>query len=164
MSDLLGLSLQPKDLNTLQVCVRAIIVFVAALIMVRFAHRRFMSKMSAFDVILGFVLSSMLARAINGSAPFLPTLAGGVVLILLHRIISVISFHSDRFGYLVKGDARTLVENGVRQRAALQSEGISDKDLLEEIRLNGNLGSWEEVKTATLERNGQVSVVHRQKS
>lgn len=159
MSDFLGLGLQPKDLNTMQVCLRAIIVFAAALIMVRLAHRRFMSKMSALDVILGFVLSSMLARAINGSAPFLPTLAGGLVLILLHRVISAISFHSDRLGVLVKGEAKNLVENGVRRESALRSAGISDKDLLEEIRLNANLGSWEEVKTATLERNGQVSVV-----
>jgi len=30
---------------------------------------------------------------------------------------------------------------------------------MEEIRLNGNLGFWEQVKNATLERNGQVSVV-----
>jgi len=159
MSDLLGLGLQPKDLNSLQVCLRSVIVFVGALIIVRLAHRRFMSKMSAFDVILGFVLSSMLARAINGSAPFLPTLAGGLVLVLLHRIISIISFYSDAFGCLVKGDSKTLVKDGTRKEDALRSEGISDKDLLEEIRLNGNLGSWQEVKTATLERNGQVSVV-----
>src|ERR1044071_1670656 len=129
MSDLLGLTLQPKDLNSLQVCLRAVIVFAATLIIVRFAHRRFISKLSAFDVILGFTLSSMLARAINGSAPFLPTLAGGLVLVLMHRLISAISFYSDWFGCLVKGDAKILVENGVRQQAALRSERISDKDL-----------------------------------
>ena len=162
MSDLLGLNLQAKDLNSLQVGLRAVIVFVAALIIVRVGHRRFMSKMSAFDVILGFVLSSMLARAINGSAPFLPTMVGGLVLVLLHRLFSVISFYSDTFGCLVKGNAKTLVQNGVRDQAALRSEGISDKDLLEEIRLNGNLSSWQEAKTATLERNGQVSVVKDQ--
>jgi uncharacterized membrane protein YcaP (DUF421 family) len=162
MSDLLGLGLQPKDLTTLQVCLRSILVFVAALVIVRVAHRRFMSKMSAFDVILGFVLSSMLARVINGSAPFLPTLAGSIVLVLLHRLISTIAFYSDTIGSVVKGEAKTLVENGVRNEAALRSEGISDKDLLEEIRLQGNLGSWEEAKKATLERNGQVSVVKNQ--
>lgn len=161
MSDFLGLNLKPQDLNSLQVGLRAIIVFVAALIMVRIAHRRFLSKLSAFDVILGFILSSMLARAINGSAPFWPTLAGGFVLVLFHWAISAVAFRSDAFGVLVKGDAKTLVENGVRQTDALRSAGISDKDLLEEIRLNGNTSAWEEVKTATLERNGQISVVHR---
>jgi uncharacterized membrane protein YcaP (DUF421 family) len=38
MSALLGLGLQPKDLSTLQVCLRAIIVFITALITVRLAH------------------------------------------------------------------------------------------------------------------------------
>lgn len=37
MSDFLGLNLKPQDLNSLQVGLRAIIVFVAALIMVRIA-------------------------------------------------------------------------------------------------------------------------------
>ena len=159
MSDLLGLHLEAKDLTILQVSLRAIIVFVSALIIVRLAHKRFMSKMSAFDVILGFVMSSMLARAINGSAPFLPTLVGGFVLILLHRTISALAFYSDAFGKLVKGEPKTLVENGVRHHDALRSEGISEKDLLEELRLNGNVDSLQRIKNAVLERNGQVSVV-----
>ena len=159
MSDLLGLNVEAKDLTIMQVSLRAIIVFVAALIMVRLGHKRFMAKMSAFDVILGFVMSSMLARAINGSAPFLPTLIGGFVLILLHRIIAVLAFHSESFGKVVKGEAQTLVENGVRYEDALRSESITEKDLLEELRLNGNVDSLQRVKAATLERNGQVSVV-----
>jgi uncharacterized membrane protein YcaP (DUF421 family) len=159
MGELLGLRLEPKDLTSLQVCLRAIIVFIAALIIARLAHRRFMSKMSTFDVILGFIMSSMLARGINGSAPFVPTLLAGLVLIVLHRAIAALSFYSDKFGMLVKGDAKTLVQNGVRHEKALRAERISEKDLLEELRLNGNIGSVEEAKTATLERSGQVSVV-----
>jgi uncharacterized membrane protein YcaP (DUF421 family) len=163
MSDILGLGLQPKDLGILQVSLRGIIVFIAALVMVRLADRRFLAKMSAFDVILGFVLASMLARAINGSAPFLPTFAGGFVLVFLHRIIATISFYSDRFGVLVKGDAEILVANGVRQPAPLRHHKITEKDLLEELRLNGNLETLENVQAATLERNGMVSVVFSKK-
>jgi uncharacterized membrane protein YcaP (DUF421 family) len=159
MSDLLGLHLEPKDLTSVQVSLRAIVVFVATLIIVRLAHKRFMAKMSAFDVILGFIMSSMLSRAINGSAPFLPTLVGGMVLIALHRLLSTVSFYSDSFGKVVKGEAKTLVENGVRRKDALRSEAITEKDLLEELKLNGNVDSVQQVKNAVLERNGQVSVV-----
>ena len=67
----LGLGLEPKNLTFVQISVRGIIVFIAALIMVRLADRRFLAKLSAFDAILGFILASMLARAINGSAAFL---------------------------------------------------------------------------------------------
>jgi len=163
MNELLGLGLQPKDLTILQVCLRGVIVFLVSLVMVRLAHKRFLGKMSAFDVLLGFVLASMLARAINGSAPFFPTLIGGFVLVLIHRIFATIAFHYDWFGKLVKGDAEVLVENGQRQRGAMRKNKITEKDLLEEIRFNGQLSSIEAVRTATIERNGQISVVPAQK-
>jgi len=112
MSDLLGLNLEGKDLNLVQICLRGFIVFV---VMVRVADRRFLAKLSAFDVILGFLLASMMARAVNGSAAFLPTLAGGFVLVFLHRAVAVIAYYSDSFGRLVKG-ARRLLSRQVNAR------------------------------------------------
>lgn len=159
MNEVLGLDLQPKDLTILQVCLRGVIVFVVSLVMIRLADRRFLGKMSAFDVLLGFVLASMLARAINGSAAFFPTLVGGFVLVFIHRIFATLAFHFDWFGKLVKGDARTLVENGQRRHEALRKTKISEKDLMEELRLNGQVSGVEAVRAATFERNGQISVV-----
>ncbi|MEY2428222.1 MAG: hypothetical protein QOJ40_1107, partial [Verrucomicrobiota bacterium] len=75
--DLLGLGLEPRDVTFLQMSLRAVIVFLISLITVRFAHKRFLSSMSAFDALLGFILASMLSRAINGSAPFFQTLGTG---------------------------------------------------------------------------------------
>jgi uncharacterized membrane protein YcaP (DUF421 family) len=131
--------------------------------MVRLADKRFLGKMSAFDVLLGFVLASMLARAINGSAPFVPSLVGGFVLVFVHRIFATLAFHFDWFGRLVKGDAEVLVENGRRQHDALRKNKITEKDLLEEMRINGQMSSVEAVRTATIERNGQISIVPGQK-
>src|SRR5438874_9749357 len=90
--DMLGLGWEGKELGILQVSLRSIIVFVAALIMVRLADRRFLSKMTAFDAILGFMLGSMLARAINGSSPLLPTLVAGFILVGLHRFLAALAY------------------------------------------------------------------------
>ncbi len=163
MSEFLGLHLQPKDLTVLQVCFRGVIVFLVSLVMLRLADRRFLGKMAAFDVLLGFVLASMLARAINGSAPFVPTLVGGFVLVFMHRIFSTLAFHFDWFGKLIKGDAEVLVEDGQQRLDALRRHKISEKDLLEEIRINGQMSAVEAVRAATIERNGQISVVPFQK-
>ena len=67
LKHILGLDLEPKELNFIQISLRGVIVFVVALTMVRFGNKRFLSKMTAFDAILGFILASMLARAVNGS-------------------------------------------------------------------------------------------------
>ena len=163
MNDFLGLRVEPKDLNLLQISLRGIIVFTATLVMVRVADRRFLAKLSAFDVILGFLLASMMARAVNGSAAFLPTLGGGFVLVLIHRLFGMLSFRSDSFGRLVKGDASAVVENGALDLKALSRLHVSRKDLLEELRLNGNVENLEQVRKATVERNGKISVIHSEK-
>src|SRR2546423_956720 len=92
IKEFLGLGLQPKDLSLVHISARGIIVFLAALAMVRLGSRRFMAKLSAFDAILTFILASMLARAVNGSAAFFPTLGGGFVLIGMHRLIAALAF------------------------------------------------------------------------
>src|SRR5690349_5878354 len=159
MKELLGLNLEPRDLTLLQVSLRAIIVFIVTLVMARVADKRFLAKLSAFDVILGFLMASMMARVVNGSAAFLPTLGGGFVLVLMHRLFGMISFHWDWFGRLVKGEARVVVQNGKCDRKTLGSLHISEKDLLEELHLNGNVDDLGKVRKATVERNGKISVI-----
>jgi uncharacterized membrane protein YcaP (DUF421 family) len=156
---ILGLGFQPKDLGFVQVSLRAIVVFIAALVMVRVSNRRFLGKLSAFDVILGFILASMLARAVNGSSPFFPTLAAGFVLVGLHALIAVLAFHWRWIGFLVKGRSDVLVTDGRPDRVRMNANRVSDADLMEEARLNGNIMELSEIRRATMERNGQISIV-----
>lgn len=156
---ILGIGLEPKELNFLHVALRAVIVFTAALLMLRIGNKRFLSKMSAFDAILGFILASMLARAVNGSASFLPTLAGGFVLIGIHRIIAILAVRFTWFEHLVKGNSENLIHGGRLNRKVMRSHQISETDLLEEARLNGQVTQLDEIKTATLERSGEISVI-----
>jgi Predicted membrane protein len=159
VSSILGLSLEARDLTFIQVSLRAIIVFIVSLAIVRVGNKRFLSKMSAFDAILGFIMASMLARAVNGSAPFFPTLGAGFVLVGLHALIARLAFRSDAFGNVVKGTSQTIVTNGKPDRQSMAHAMLSEKDLLEEARLNGKVMRLEDIQLATLERNGQVSIV-----
>src|SRR5213083_1191 len=95
---LLGLSVEPKNLTFVQISLRGIIVFVAALAMVRLGHKRSLSHKTPFDAVLLVILASVLSRAINGSAAFFATLGGGLVLVLLHRLLALIAFHWHWFG------------------------------------------------------------------
>ena len=159
ISDLLGLKLEANDLSLLQVSLRAVVVLIATLVMVRVAEKRFLSRVNALDAILAFILGSMLSRAINGSAPFFGTLAGGFVLVLFHRVLSAWAYRSERFGNLVKGTEEILIENGKVCDQPLRRNHITEKDLFEELRLNGNLDGLHKVKKAVMERNGEISVV-----
>lgn len=161
LNTLLGFGVAPKDLTTLQVVLRGLVVFWAALIMVRIADKRFMAKLSAFDVILGFVLASLLARAINGSGPLVPTLATGLALVLLHRALSKITCWSPALERLVKGNACVIVRDGQADQRKMFQHAVSADDLDEEVRLNGNLEDICGVRLAMLERNGKISIVKK---
>jgi uncharacterized membrane protein YcaP (DUF421 family) len=157
----LGLDAQPKDLTFLQVGLRSVIVFVAAIAMLRMGDKRFLSKMTALDAVLGLILASMLARAINGSAPFFPTLGAGFVLVCLHRFFAFLAWRSHGFGDLVKGHADLIIKDGVLQKEAMSANNLTEHDVSEELRERGGITSPEQVKEAYIERSGKVSVIPR---
>jgi uncharacterized membrane protein YcaP (DUF421 family) len=155
--------LEPKDLGALQVCLRAWVIFLCALCISRLADRRFLAKLAAFDVILALLLASTLSRAINGSAPLVPTICAGLLLVLTHRCFASLAFHLPWFSRLIKGRSRVLVRDARADWATLKAFKVTENDLLEEIRLQGGVERVEQVKLATFERSGTISVVRASK-
>jgi uncharacterized membrane protein YcaP (DUF421 family) len=159
INSVLGLHASAQNLTFVQISLRGVIVFITALIMVRLGDKRFLSNKTAFDAILGFILASSLARAVNGTASFFPTLGGGFVLVGLHRLLAFFSRDSHWFGILVKGKPDQIIREGVVLDNALRRNCLSSHDLTEDLRFNGNVQDPKKVSAAYFERNGQISVV-----
>jgi uncharacterized membrane protein YcaP (DUF421 family) len=158
---LLGLDQPAEALTFTQISLRGMIVFVVAVITVRCGDRRFLSQKTAFDAVLGFILASMLARAVNGTSPFFPTLGGGLVLVMLHRALAYWSQRSHALGSLIKGRSDVVIRDGRLDARSARHNRLSENDVLEDIRLHGNVGDIAEVKLAVFERNGHISVVRK---
>ena len=162
ISAALGLGRDAAALSFTQISLRGVIVFVAALVIVRCGDRRFLSQKTAFDAVLGFILASMLARAVNGTAAFFPTLGGGFVLVMLHRALASWSRRSHALGLVIKGRSDVIIRDGRVDESLARHNRLSEHDLLEDIRLHGNVSDMRDVALAVFERNGQVSVVRRE--
>jgi len=160
---LLGLHVQAQDLTFEQMAWRTLVVFIFGVVLVRIADRRFLGRNAGFDVLLGFILGSVLSRGINGQAAFFPTLGASAVLIALHHLLGTLACRFDFFSRLVKGDAAVLVRKGKVDRIALRKSKMSDDDLEENLRTNGNVANPSSVVEARLERNGLISVVKNEK-
>jgi uncharacterized membrane protein YcaP (DUF421 family) len=158
----LGLGLAATDLTFTQVSLRAVVVFAIALVIIRLGDRRFLSQKTAFDAVLGFILASMLARAVNGTASFFPTLGGSFVLVLLHRVLAYWSRRSHMFGFLIKGRSDVIIRDGRLDETVASRNRLSEHDILEDLRLHGNIASVKDAELAVFERNGHISVVLRQ--
>jgi uncharacterized membrane protein YcaP (DUF421 family) len=157
----LGLSREATALTFFQISLRGLIVFFVTILMIRCGDRRFLSQKTAFDAVLGFILASMLARAVNGTAAFFPTLGGGFVLVVLHRLLAHWARQSHRLGLFIKGRSDVIVREGELDQDAARLNRLSEHDILEDLRLNGNVADIRDVALAVFERNGKISVVRR---
>jgi hypothetical protein len=60
--------LAPNPLSVGHVIARAVIIYIAAVAIMRIGDRRFFGHNAAFDVIFGVIIGSVFARGINGTA------------------------------------------------------------------------------------------------
>lgn len=159
LENALGLDLDSQELSIWQMALRAALVYVIALAIIRVGDKRFLGENTAFDVILAVIFGSIVSRAITGQSAFFPTLAAAIVVVVVHSLMAVAAFHSDRFSYLVKGRSRVLVKDGEIDWKAMRRSEIGENDLMVALRTNGNVTSLDEVREARLERNGDISII-----
>ena len=149
--------LQGDDI--LATTVRTVLVYAFALLLVRLGSKRFLSKASAFDVVVAIMLGSILSRAVRPSDDLGPTLLSAGVLVAAHWVLAALASRVDWFGPLVKGRPTLLVRDGETDRQAMQEAGVSEQDLEQAIRLQARRTDASEIKRATLERDGSISVI-----
>ncbi len=150
----------PMQIAWWQMAIRGIIIFFYGIVLLRVAGRRAFGRQSALDIVLTVLIGSNLSRAMTGGSPFLPTIAGSAVLVLLYWIGIHLTQRWDFAGFLVKGEFAVLLRDGTLDHAALRRAGVSERDLREAIRSEG-AADPSEVHLATLERSGHVSVVKK---
>jgi uncharacterized membrane protein YcaP (DUF421 family) len=157
----LGLSSQPGDLTLIQVSLRAAVTYLAGLLLVRLARNRFLARETAFDIVLGFVLGSVLSRGVNGAAPLFVSLAGSAALVVLHQVFAVLSFRYRSFERAVNGRAKPVIVDGRPIAKAMRLLRMTPSDLEEALRIHAHGEDPGPVAEARVERNGDFSVIPR---
>lgn len=145
-------------INWWQMVIRGFLVFFFALALIRLGDKRIFGKSTAFDIVLGIILGSILSRAITGNAPFFPAIITSFALVALHWLLAKFAFYS-KMGSIVKGHEQELVKNGELQHEQMRKFMITEHDIYEALRISGKTQQLDEVEAAFLERNGSISVV-----
>lgn len=159
-----ALGLDTQRLNIWQMSLRAAIIYLVALLMVRLVgDRRFIGKYAAFDVILSIIFGSTLSRAINGSSAFFFTIFAGFVLVGMHWLFGAIAFNFNKFENKIKGRSRVLIRDGQLCPQTMRACHITKEDLASTLRIQCQMDRLERVEQACLERNGDISFSLRTK-
>ena len=154
----LGAGLESRDINVWQMGLRAAVVYVVTVVIVRLGKKRFMGRATAFDVILGIMLGSIVSRAVTGNSPLLPALGAAAVLVAMHWLFSGIAMRWHAFGNLIKGRAERLVHDGSVDDKLMAACHMTEHDLWEDLR-SKSISDLKQVAEAHLERSGQLSVL-----
>lgn len=151
-----------KDaIGPLEIVARSAVMFVYMIVLLRITGMRTFGKGDVFDDILTILYGAVLARGIVGATPFVSAMASGLALVGLHFLFSKLSFHSKRFGRLVKGQPVVLYKNGRFEKSNMEKTKITEHDIMEELRINLQKNSLTEVEEVLLERTGEVSFVKK---
>ena len=152
---------QGENLTIFQMCMRALVIYMIAIIYVRLSGKRAFGRISTFDNIIVITLGAMLSRAIVGISPFVHVLASTLVLVVFHRLISWITQKNHFVGKFVKGEPDSLFKKGELNEENLRKNHISRHDLMEGIRLKANQSNFDKIEEVFIERNGEFSVVEK---
>jgi uncharacterized membrane protein YcaP (DUF421 family) len=150
-----------KDLSMLQMSARAFVVYLIALVLINISGKRTFGKKSAFDTTITIVLGAVLSRAIVGASPFVPTIAGSLALVLIHRVMGLIILHNKTAGKLLKGEKILLYQNGKVNEINLHKCLMTYDDLMSDVRLKANDNSLENIQEIYMENSGELSVVKK---
>jgi uncharacterized membrane protein YcaP (DUF421 family) len=152
---------QGRTLDPLQMAARAIVVFLIALVLIRFSGRRSFGQRSSFDSVVVILLGATLSRAIVGASPFVATVVASFMIVGGHRLLAWACMRSRPLERLVGGVEREVFSNGTFNSREMDAALISRTDVQESVRQKTGSRSMDNVAAAILERNGEVSVIRK---
>ena len=143
------------------VAIRTLIMYAALLFSVRMMGKSELSKMSAFQLVVVFMIAELAAIPIDSTdASLINGLVAIFTLMFLQVLISYISTKSEGFKTLISGRPSILIVKGKLNVRELSRLRISITDLLEQLRIQ-DCPSICDVQYAIMESNGQLSVIKK---
>lgn len=145
----------------LEFIIRAAIVYVFVMVVLRLAGKRQMGELAPFDFVLLLLLSNGVQNAMNGGDN---TITAGLIitvtLVGLNSMIAWLAFKNKEIEKVVEGRPEILVHNGYLYSDVLKRNQITHHELNDALRQN-DCTSLDDVRLAVLETNGQISVIKK---
>ncbi|PSK91665.1 DUF421 domain-containing protein [Taibaiella chishuiensis] len=148
-----------EQLAPLPMMLRALLVFFAALLLLRVGGIRIFGQKSALDNVIVIMLGAVLARGVVGASPLFSAIAASGVMVVVNRLLAWASERNNELNRLLKGNAVVLFENGKLLDEAMKQVNLSKSDLLESLHLEMKQESFEGIDKVILETNGRISFI-----
>ena len=145
----------------LEKILRAIIVYIVLVVLVRVAGKRELAQLNQFDLIVLLTISNTVQNAIIGNDnSVLGGLIGATTLMAANYAMVRFLYRHERFDRVIEGKAEVLVENGRVLKDRLDAELITMAELEAAAHRQG-FDSLDMVERAVLETGGGLTFLGR---
>lgn len=142
---------------------RACVVYVMVMVLVRVSGKRAVGQFTPFDLVLLILIGNAVQNGINGGDN---SLTGAAImastLIALNYLVAWQTSRNRRVERWVEGEPVVLARDGRVFKHVLRRELVGHDDFAEALRMN-NIDDVGDVRLALLETNGRISVIPRER-
>ena len=153
---------QGKDLTSLQMGCRGLVVFFIALVLIRISGRRSFGLHTSFDNIISIMLGAILSRAIVGASAFLPVIITCTVIVLIHRFLGWLISHNPAMSKFIEGNKMELYSNQSFVHKNMGKALVCEEDVMQGVRKSALTENLEKIDKIYIERNGQISAIKKE--
>ena len=141
--------------------IRAIILYIIVLIVMRLMGKREIGQLQPFELAISIMIADLASVPMtelgipitNGIIPILG-------LLVMHMLISILNMKNINIRRIISGQPSLLIYRGKIDEKVLKKERITINELQERLRRN-NIFSLEDVEYAILETSGEVTVIQK---
>ena len=138
--------------------IRTVILFFVTTIVLRLMGKRQLAELQPYEVVITLMISDLATQPMGDvEMPLLGGVVAILTLLLMHSLLSSLSFWSIRLRAIICGRPSVLVRNGRICEDELSRLCFDLSDLMEGIRSQGLVG-LHETGSVVLETNGALSV------
>lgn len=142
----------------LTVLIRSVLLYTAAVVALRVMGKRQVGQLQPFELVVVIMIAELAATPMGSvGIPLLYGLVPIAALVMCHGMITWLSMRYPPFAKVISGEPTVLIRGGAICESALRQTGIALSDLMEAVRIGGQL-DIAQVETAVLEPSGRISV------
>lgn len=141
---------------------RAAVIYLALMLILRMIGKRTMAQVTTFDFILLLIISEATQQALLANDfSFTNALLVIGTLVGVDRTADYLQWRWPLVARLTQGEPIVLVHDGKPFDRRMAKEHVSIEDVLERARSVQGLENLEQIKFAVLERSGGISIIPR---
>lgn len=136
---------------------RAVFLYAVMILVMRGLGKRQLGEFEPYELALTILLADIISGPIGSvSTPLLYGLLPVAAVFVVHGVLTLACYKSDRLRAIISGKPTVVISRGVINRRELERLCLNLADLLEGLRGAGYLDP-SEVGTAVIEANGSIS-------